>query len=140
MPVWVRRSVAHVQPNPAGASPRAARVIRLGAGDAPGPKPDGWLIQLDLRDDFDKIREAYENQDLPQTLIRLREIELRVHVGDENWVSPVGFFDPDFLVEPGILSNVENGFGFFGSGYMESTVFAPSRLLQGRAGFFVSGG
>lgn len=103
------------------------------------PEDRGWLLEIDLRDDFDTISAVYEERDLPLDLLKLRGMELRVHVGDENWVSPVGFFDEDFLVEPGILSNVQNGFGFFGSGYLETTSWIPPKLLQGRAGFFIGG-
>ena len=40
-------------------------------------------------------------------------IELKVL--DNQWIPPNDIFDPDVLVEPNALSNVENGLGFFGS-------------------------
>ena len=64
---------------------------------------------------------------------------MRVHVGDENWISPIGVFDPDFLVEPGTFSNVDNGFGYFGSGYVETIALRPPVALIRRAGFYVLG-
>lgn len=38
-----------------------------------------------------------------------------VTVLDEDYVPPGGTFDPDVLVQPGVFSNVENGFGFLGA-------------------------
>jgi hypothetical protein len=46
------------------------------------------------------------------------EIWLRAMVTDAAWDPPGGIFDPEVLIEPGLLSNVENGFGFVGSGYV----------------------
>ncbi len=109
--------------------------ITLSYDGRPVRKAGGWLLEIDLREDFRTIRAEFDSLDLPRGLIELREIELRVHVGNKEWASPVGFFDPDFLVEPGVLSNVENGFGFVAAGYVESTRFRPPGIMLERAGF-----
>lgn len=99
----------------------------------------GWLIELDLRADFIAIRQQFADRDFPTGNIEAKSLELRVHVGDETWVSPIGVFDADFLVEPGVFSNVENGFGFFGAGYLERIRFRPPDQLMQRAGFTIGG-
>ncbi|MCY4225046.1 MAG: hypothetical protein OXF06_09440 [Bacteroidetes bacterium] len=102
------------------------------------PDTDGSLLNIDLREDYLKIYDVFdEDSQVSPNIIDLREILVTVHVGDHQWVSPVGFFDENFLVEPGSFSNVENGFGFFGSGYSESISFRPPRILIQRAGFQV---
>jgi len=99
---------------------------------------DGFLLNIDLREDYLEIYQLFdEDNQVSPNIIDLREILVTVHVGDHQWISPVGFFDEDFLVEPGSFSNVENGFGFFGSGYSESIEFRPPRILIQRAGFQV---
>ena len=81
------------------------------------------------------IEADFIEKDLPRDFICTRELTLTVHIGNEEWVSPVGLFDPDVLVEPGTLSNISNGFGFFGAGYTESVTWDPSNLLLIQAGF-----
>ena len=103
----------------------------------PVQKEGGWLLEIDLLADFSVIFQAFDDHsEISTEIIDLREIDVRIHVGDENWVSPVGVFDAEFLVEPGVFSNVENGFGFFGAGYVESILLRPHVLLLERAGFF----
>ncbi|MEZ4703512.1 MAG: DUF4249 family protein [Rhodothermales bacterium] len=98
-------------------------------------RPEGWELLVQLRDDFRIIARSYAEQELPAQFICADSLQLDVHVGDAGWVSPVGVFDENFLVEPGTLSNIENGFGFFGAGYIESITWHPSDLLLVRAGF-----
>ena len=94
-----------------------------------------WELSIDLRDDFVLIREDFNDKDIVG-LICLDEIRLDVHVANEEWRSPIGVFDANFLVEPGTLSNIENGFGFFGAGYVESVAWSPPSVMLVRAGFF----
>ena len=106
----------------------------------PTRQADGWLLEIDLIEDFRVIFQIFdEDEEVTSGVIDLREIEVRFHIGDENWVSPVGVFDGEFLVEPGIFSNVENGFGYFGAGYVETIQFRPPFILLERAGFFTGG-
>ncbi len=102
----------------------------------PVQKEGGWLLEIDLMADFGVIFQVFDDDgELSTEIIDLQEIEVRFHIGDEDWVSPVGVFDAEFLVEPGVFSNIENGFGFFGSAYVESIRFYPYFLLLKRAGF-----
>jgi hypothetical protein len=51
---------------------------------------------------------------------------LRLAVTEETWAPPGGIFDPEVLVEPGLLSNVASGFGMVGGGYYaEVVLFSP---------------
>jgi len=45
----------------------------------------------------------------------LMGVGMRLTMTDDSWRPPDGVFDPEILVQPGTFSNVENGFGFFGS-------------------------
>ena len=40
---------------------------------------------------------------------------MQIRVLDANWDPPGGVFNPEVLAQPGAYSNVENGYGFFGS-------------------------
>ncbi len=100
----------------------------------------GALLEIDLIADYSDIYQLFrDDSNVSAEIIDLKEIQVRIHVADGNWVSPVGIFDPNLLVEPGTFSNVENGFGFFGSGYVEATVFRPPVVLLRRAGFYIIG-
>ena len=79
----------------------------------------GWEIRTDLRDDFEIVREELEGICITTPFFTVRSAAFRSFVGDEAWVPPGDAveFDPNVLVQPGTFSNIENGFGFFGSGY-----------------------
>lgn len=96
---------------------------------------DRWSLTVPLREDFRLIARTYAERELPGQFICAGEMRLDVHVGNADWVSPVGVFDENVLVEPGTLTNIENGFGFFGAGYVETVTWLPPDLLLLRAGF-----
>lgn len=95
---------------------------------------DTLRLEIDVRDDFAVVREDFNTKQLAG-LICVDDIEVRIHVGNAEWKSPTGVFDPNFLVEPGTFSNIDNGFGFFGAGYIETFTFSPLGVLLVRAGF-----
>ncbi len=64
-------------------------------------------------------------------------IEVRAFVTSEDWVSPVGSFDPELLVQPGTFSNVTDGFGFVGGGYFDRFQFELDDEATRNAGFSV---
>lgn len=45
----------------------------------------------------------------------LMGLGMRITMLDSEFTPPGGAFDPEILVQPGTMSNVENGFGFIGS-------------------------
>ena len=97
--------------------------------------PEGILLNIQLSDDFSTIREDYAGKELPNGLICSNGIRVDIHVGNESWRSPVEVFDPNVLVEPGTFSNIENGFGYFGAGFIQSAQWQILLTLLVRAGF-----
>jgi hypothetical protein len=56
----------------------------------------------------------------------LHAILLQVRILDANWDPPLGVFDPEVLSQPGVLSNVENGYGIWGGvGLYQYTWISP---------------
>ncbi len=82
---------------------------------------EGWLVDVDLKWDFEFVRDELFRRGLwtPQSSYGIYPllITLRTKVVNESWTLPEGGVNPDVLIEPGTFSNVENGFGFVGSGY-----------------------
>lgn len=99
---------------------------------------DTLKLNLDIRQDFLLVREDFNEKEIGGDIC-IETVKVDVHVGNEEWQSPAGVFDANFLVEPGTFTNIENGFGFFGAGYVESLTVIPPALLQVRAGFFDCG-
>lgn len=79
----------------------------------------GWEIRANLRDDFEVVRQAMNDVCLTTPFITVRSALLQAFVGDETWVPPgdAPEFERQLLVQPGTFSNIENGLGFWGSGY-----------------------
>lgn len=76
---------------------------------------DVWRVNVDLTEDQNFLREEFGvpgNEAFPFTLYG---VGMQVTVPDAQWRPPGGVFDPEILIQPGTLSNVQNGFGFFGS-------------------------
>ncbi|MDA0378339.1 MAG: hypothetical protein O3C45_03800 [Bacteroidetes bacterium] len=69
--------------------------------------------------------------------IFLDRVEVRAFVTSADWVSPVGSFDPELLVQPGTFSNVQDGFGFVGGGYFDRFEFEMEEQDERNAGFSV---
>ncbi len=72
-----------------------------------------------------------------ETPVFLDNIEVRAFVTSDDWVSAVGVFDPELLVQPGTFSNVQNGFGFVGGGYFDRFNLKLDRNAARNAGFSV---
>ncbi len=87
----------------------------------------GWLIQLTPRADLLQIQRILEERvDVdPEVGLKLTRLTIRLIVASAEWDPPGGVFDADVLVQPGTLSNVENGFGFLGAGYRLSGTWVP---------------
>ncbi|HEX7070008.1 MAG TPA: hypothetical protein VF190_04345 [Rhodothermales bacterium] len=106
----------------------------------------GWRVDVDLVRDYNAIYAIWQDEyrrheaDLRERgveccRVEFYGLELRAVVVDSNWVPPGGVYDPELLVQPGTMDNVENGFGFIGAGYeARSDVFVP-RCLQYWAGY-----
>lgn len=80
----------------------------------------GWNLRINLSDDQvavkEHVRDSFARGIPPDaTTYALTAMGVQVRVLDGNWDPPGGVFDPEVLAQPGIMSNVVNGYGFFGS-------------------------
>ena len=87
----------------------------------------GWVIDLIPLSDLRSIQRLIEQSISvdPEIGLKLTRITLRLIVANAAWDPPGATFDPDVLVQPGTLSNVENGFGFVGAGYRLLGTWVP---------------
>lgn len=100
----------------------------------------GWQIELHLFTDHDRIlwtcgdgQTQFASGRCPN--LRLRSVQLHLLVGDSVWSPPGGVLNPDVLSQPGVMSNVVNGFGFIGAGYRDVARLHPSTEALNRACF-----
>lgn len=83
--------------------------------------PDGgWKLRINVSADQVEVKKHTAwAQSIgmipPSGAYSLRGWGVQIRILDENWDPPNGVFDPEVLAQPGVLSNVENGYGFFGS-------------------------
>ena len=80
----------------------------------------GWDVTLDITTDIQMVMDDIKNSRDIGALdssagAALTAMGLQIRVLDANWDPPAGIFDPDLLIEPETVSNVVNGYGFFGS-------------------------
>jgi len=98
---------------------------------------DGLLVQVNLtsayREVIDLVRRDRDYE--PAYGVDLRSVFFDAVVANEAWQPPPGGFDPNVLVQPGTLSNVENGFGFVGAGYRVQIRWRPPDTAMAQAGF-----
>lgn len=103
----------------------------------------GWRVEIDLARDQETIRTEMLRKGFLQDQnghIEFNFMHLAVMVANTAWAPPGGVFDPNVLVEPGIWTNVDNGFGFVGGGYEEELMLFPTPCFQQLAGFYVPEG
>ncbi|GAB5517964.1 MAG: hypothetical protein RhofKO_02150 [Rhodothermales bacterium] len=97
----------------------------------------GWRFIVDLKEDFSEVAKTFRDNNIrPNDRIFLQRIRFVVNVTNAEWEPPGGEFDPEALVEPGVFSNVENGFGFLGAGYPAEAVWRPAVDVLGAVGYF----
>ncbi len=97
----------------------------------------GWMIDINLSTDFEKLRSRLRAADDFSVSygIRMLDMTLRLAVVNEEWNPPEGVFDDDVLVQPGTMSNVENGFGFVGAGFRLGEQWRPDDEYLSSAGW-----
>ncbi len=71
---------------------------------------NAWEVNLELHKD----RLALDTL-LSVPSMALAGLGMQIVVLDPDYAPPGGVFDPEILVQPGTMTNVENGFGFIGS-------------------------
>ena len=81
---------------------------------------DGWQMRINLSDDQEAVKENVQ-WSIDQGMIpngdtyNVNAMGVQIRMLDKSWDPPNGVFDPEVLAQPGIMSNVQNGYGFFGS-------------------------
>lgn len=85
-----------------------------------------WQVRVNYSLDVDSLSRLFAGRIPP-----LYAVGVRLAQGDSLWVPPGGLptFDFDILIEPTAMTNVENGFGFFGSVGMQRAEWGLSRAL-----------
>ncbi|MEM8486440.1 MAG: hypothetical protein AAF564_12885 [Bacteroidota bacterium] len=93
--------------------------VPYGRRGSRGPN-GGWNLTVQISEDQIPVMENVEQsriQDFenPNIPVILSAMGVQVRVLDENWDPPEGEFDPEILANPNSLTNVVNGYGFWGS-------------------------
>lgn len=98
---------------------------------------NAWVIPVNLSRDYQAIYESLLKEPLfvASRGVKLHGLTLALVVASEDWDPPGGVFDPEVLGEPGMMTNVENGFGFVGAGYRDTLEWVPPKDLYTAAGF-----
>jgi hypothetical protein len=76
----------------------------------PGNK---WEVLVQLTRDKEEVTEELGIADNARP--QLMSVGMRFTMTSDSWRPPDGVFDEEVLVQPGTFSNVDGGFGFFGS-------------------------
>ena len=110
-----------------------ATPYRLPYGRTGTPTDDGgWRFTVNITEDLGRISTL---SGTPVSLIRIPAMGLKIRLLDGNWTPPEGVFDAEVQAQPGMLSNVENGYGFWGSVGLYQDDWAISDELRGLLGF-----
>ena len=102
---------------------------------------DGWRLTVNMVNDTAAVFGDFRanclitSQRYSAPNVWLRSMEFSVVAADSTWRPPGGVFDPDVLAVPGTMSNVENGYGFFGAGQGIRHEWAPSPEAREHAGY-----
>jgi hypothetical protein len=91
----------------------------------------GWEVPTDFLED---ARLVLDNL-APNNNVALLDLRLRAVVSSDDWVPAGGVYDPEVLVDPNALTNVEDGFGFVGAGYVVDVSVTPGFDVVQRGGF-----
>lgn len=106
--------------------------IRVPYGRVGERTEDGsWRTRLNLSDDQGAVRDYLGALPNEQGAM-LASVGLQIRILDEAWDPPEGVFDPEVLAQPNVMTNVQHGYGFWGSiGFHaeEWTIPTPPRLL-----------
>ena len=86
---------------------------------------EGWEVTVSYTSDRDTLNDAIGGRGF-----RLAGVAMAVVVLAEDWVPPGGVWDPELLSQPGVFSNVTNGFGFFGSAGRYSIEWIPGATSE----------
>ena len=111
----------------------AATPFPLSYGRVGTPTNDGgWRFTVNITEDLSRLSRLLGT---PVSEIRFPTMGLKMRLLDSRWTPPEGLFDPEVLAQPGTLSNVENGYGFWGSIGLYQHDWNISDELRGLLGF-----
>ncbi len=111
----------------------AATPFPLSYGRVGTPTNDGgWRFTVNITEDLGRLSTLLGT---PVSEIRFPTMGLKMRLLDSRWTPPEGLFDPEVLAQPGTLSNVENGYGFWGSIGLYQHDWNISDELRGLLGF-----
>lgn len=128
----------YVYPPERPLAPQVFFPVEIPYGERGERIPDGWRFDVDMMEDFEAVRDAFHLNCLVTSGapgIALRRVEFHFIAADEAWNPPGGEFDPEVLVEPGAMSNVENGYGFVGGGVVVAERWTPSSAVRRHIGY-----
>jgi hypothetical protein len=74
--------------------------------------PADWRFTIQIDRDIDRLAQILETD--PGS-VAWSSMGVQIQLLDDKWTPPLDIFDPEILSQPGALSNVDNGYGFFGS-------------------------
>lgn len=94
---------------------------------------EGWEVDVQLSRDLQFVRQQLG---VDETLtLELASMDMLFTALDENWVLPEEPFDAEEFAQPGALTNVENGFGFWGSISRSGASWIPDAEALAVSGF-----
>jgi len=93
---------------------------------------DHWRFTVNISNDRRRLSNLLR---IPVSAVEFPAMGLEIRLLDGRWVPPEGSFDPEVLAQPGALSNVENGYGFWGSIGLYQHDWRISNELRNLLGF-----
>jgi hypothetical protein len=99
------------------------------------PAAIDWTLPIQVARDTRAIRNAIKESTGLDPEIKVVKITVRMIVANIEWNAPGGAFDPEILVEPGLMSNVEGGFGFVGAGFRLEGSWVPADTILVKTSF-----
>ena len=127
---WYRLANPLIPTQPFQDIPLVYPAERLG-----GAEEGVWRVILRLTEDKEAVAEALGYDPALPVPLTLYGIGVRLTEPDDAWRPPGGVWDPEVLVQPGVFSNVDNGFGFFGSVSQPSAEWTLSEDLTRTVGY-----
>ncbi len=104
---------------------------------------NGWQVDIDLNILYETMRSYYHSDTGIEFWnpawdgLALLGLRLAITVGSSDWDPPGGdLSDERVLIQPGTLSNVENGYGLVVGGYNDEATIYPSQRAVADTPFF----
>ena len=124
----------HIQTGP---DVRQQEVVVLDAAYARAARATetGWTIAVHHEADYTRLRNQLGRRFNLDYGIYVLDVRLALLVVNAAWDPPGGTFDPEVLIQPEVMTNIENGYGFVGAGYRRQATWTPSTEALVEVGF-----